>query len=102
MVLNIHMFTRVQALEIYAEEQYASGGDQGEARARVQEFTDLIAGQSAAQVLQHSYRRFSTGEFRTLLYRIVARLWTEELSGLRSQYPPHTEQDSPRPSPSRR
>jgi hypothetical protein len=35
MALNIHMFTRVQALEIYAEEQYANGGNQGEARARV-------------------------------------------------------------------
>ena len=100
MVLNIHMFTRVQALEIYAEDQYASGGNQGEARARVQEFTDLIAGQSAALVLQHSYRRLPTEEFRTLLYRIVARLWTEELSGLRPQNPTNTEPDGARPTSS--
>ena len=93
MVLNIHMFTRVQALEIYAEDQYANGGNQGEARARVQEFTDLIAGQSAALVLQHSYRRLPAEECRTLLYRIVARLWTEELSGLHPQNPTNTEPD---------
>ena len=94
------MFTRVQALELYVEEAYSTGGDPIEARSRVQEFTDLLAGQTAAQVLQHSFQRFSSGEFRTLLYRVVARLWAEELSGHRSRNPHSTDQDSVRPSSS--
>ena len=98
MVLNIHMFTRVQALDLYVEEAYSTGGDRVEARARVQEFTDLLAGQTAAQVLQHSYQRFSSGEFRTLLYRVVARLWAEELRDHRSHNPHSTDQDRARQS----
>ena len=84
MVLNIHTYTRVQALDLYVEAAYAAGEDTATARARIQDFTDLLAGQSAAQVLQHSYRRLSSGEFRTLLYRVVARLWTEELRNHRT------------------
>ena len=100
MALNIHTFTRVQALELYVEEAYSTGDDRDETRARIQEYTDLLAGQTAAQVLQHSYRRFSSGEFRTLLYRVVARLWAEELSGHRTNNPHSTDRVSARSSPS--
>ena len=83
MVLNIHMYTRVQALELYVEAAYEYRENVAIVRSNVQTFTDLIAGQPAAQVLQHSYRRLSPEDFRTLVYRIVARLWAEELRNIR-------------------
>ena len=83
MVLNIHMYTRVKALELYVEAAYEYRENVAIVRSNVQTFTDLIASQSAAQVLQHSYRRLSPEDFRTLVYRIVARLWAEELRNIR-------------------
>ena len=84
MVLNIHMFTRVQALELYVEAAYEYREAVATVRGNVQDFNDLIAGQSAAQVLHLSYRRLSSEDFRTLVYRIVARLWAEELRSSRT------------------
>lgn len=86
MDLNIHMYTRVQAIELYVEAAYEYRDDIAAVRNNVQNFHDLIAGQSAAQVLQLSHRRLTSEDFRTLVYRVVARLWTVELRNV--QPPP--------------
>ena len=83
MEMSIHVYTRINALELFGEAEYGSREDTATIRGNIQAFTDQLQGQTAAQTLHISYRRLSPGDFRTLVYRVVARLWAEELRNSR-------------------
>ena len=79
MEMSIHVYTRVNALELFGEAEYGSGADTATIRGNIQAFTDQLQGRTAAQTLHISYRRLVPEDFRTLVNRIVARIWAEEL-----------------------
>ena len=79
MEMSIHTYTRINALELYSEAEYGTREDTATSRGNIQAFTDQLQGQTAAQTLHISYGQLSPAEFRTLVYRVVARLWSEEL-----------------------